>query len=110
MIRRHAKYRPKISSFGRRFGHLVVRPQLLGSAQNDQTSLSFFPNSFSPVRRADTLHVVGAYHDPTTCKVSAQNLLFWLSRVAPDAIVVIVGISLRFVRDSCVKCFFLISK
>jgi hypothetical protein len=93
MIRPHAKYRPQISSFGRRFGHLV-RPQLPGSAQNDQTSLSFFPKGFSPIHRADTLHVVGAYHGPTTCKVSAQHSLFWLSRVAPDAIVVIVGISL----------------
>jgi hypothetical protein len=36
----------------------------------------FFPNGFSPVRDADTLHVVGSYHDPTTCKVSYQNILF----------------------------------
>jgi hypothetical protein len=27
------------------------------------------------------------YHDPTTCKVSAQNLLFWSRRAAPDAMV-----------------------
>jgi hypothetical protein len=51
-------------------------PQLPGSAQNDQTSLYFFPNGFSLVCDADTLHVVGSYHDPITCKVSAQNSLF----------------------------------
>jgi hypothetical protein len=70
-----------------------VRPQLPGSAQNDQTSLSFFSNVFSPVRNADTLHVVGSCHNPTTCKVSAQHFLFWLSRVVPDAMVMVVGIS-----------------
>jgi hypothetical protein len=92
MIRPHAKNRPEISSFGRRFGHLV-HPQLPGSAQNDQMSLSFFSNDFSPVRDANTLHVIGSYHDLTTCKVSSQNSLFWLSRVVPDAMVMVVGIS-----------------
>jgi hypothetical protein len=93
MIRPHAKYRHREwASFGQRFGHLV-RPQLPGSAQNDQTSLSFFSNGFSPVRDADTLHVVKLYHDPTTCKVSAQNLLLWLSRMVPDDMVMVVGIS-----------------
>jgi hypothetical protein len=63
MIPSHAKYRPEISSFGRRFVHLV-RLQLPGrSAQNDQTSLSFFPNFFSPVRDTDTFHVVRSYYD-----------------------------------------------
>jgi hypothetical protein len=52
-----------------------------------------FPNGFSPVSNADTLHVVGSWHDPTTWKASAQNLLFWSSRAAPDAMVVIVRIS-----------------
>jgi hypothetical protein len=37
---------------------------------NDQTSFLFFPNGFLPaVHGADTLRVVGSYHDPTTCKV-----------------------------------------
>jgi hypothetical protein len=40
-IRPHAKYRPKRSSFCRRFGYLV-RPQLTGSAENDPTSFFFF--------------------------------------------------------------------
>jgi hypothetical protein len=53
----------------------------------------FFSNVFSPVRDADTLHVVKSHHDPTTCKVSAHNLLFWLSRVVPDAMVMVVGVS-----------------
>jgi hypothetical protein len=108
MIRPHAKYRPEISSFGRRFGHLV-HPQLPGSAQNDQASLSFFSNGFSPVHDADTFHVVESYHDPTTCKVSAQNALFWLSRVVPDAMVVmVVGISysIRVIRSGLVQEIF----
>jgi hypothetical protein len=45
-----------------------MRPQLPGSAQNDQT-FSFLPNGLSLVRDADTLHIVGSCHDPTTCKV-----------------------------------------
>jgi hypothetical protein len=40
-----------------------------------------FSEGFSPVRDADTLHVVGSYHDPTTCKVSPETidlvLTFW---------------------------------
>jgi hypothetical protein len=44
---------------------------------NDQTSFSFFPNSFLGVRGADTLYVVvGSYHDPTACKVSLPNRRF----------------------------------
>jgi hypothetical protein len=58
-----------------------------------------FPNGFSPVRNADTLHVVGSYHDPTTFKVSAQYMLIWPSRAAPDAMVVVLGIRLN-PRDS----------
>jgi hypothetical protein len=115
----------------------ILCPQLPGSAQNDQTfsffpnGLSlvcdaermagcrcfghlggsqafFFPNGFSPLRGADTLHVVGSYHDPTTCKVSEQNMLSWSSRAAPDAMVVLVGI--RVIRSGFVReMFFLIS-
>jgi hypothetical protein len=62
----------------------------------------FSPSGFSPVRAADTLHVVGSYHDPTTCKVLEQNILFWSSRAAPDAMVVLVGIHMirsGFVRE-----------
>jgi hypothetical protein len=59
-IRPHAKYRPKRSSFWRRFGHLV-RPQL-------------FLNGFSPIRDADTLHVVGSGHGSTSCKVSTKTI------------------------------------
>jgi hypothetical protein len=67
-----------------------------------------FPNGFSPVRDVDTLHVVGSYHDPTTCKVSEQNILFWSSRAAPDAMVVLVGI--HVIRSGFVReMFFLIS-
>jgi hypothetical protein len=81
MIRPHAKYRRKPSSFWRLFGHLV-RPQLPGSAQNDQT-FYFVPNGLSFVRDADNLHVAGSCgschdvagscHDPTTCKVSPKT-------------------------------------
>jgi hypothetical protein len=72
MIQPHAKYRRKPSSFWRHFGHLV-RPQLPGSAQNDQT-FSFFSNGLSLVRDADTLQVVGSCHYPTTtCKVSPKR-------------------------------------
>jgi hypothetical protein len=47
MIRPHAKYRRKLSSFWRRFGHLV-RPHLPGSAQNNQTSLPFLRTASRP--------------------------------------------------------------
>jgi hypothetical protein len=68
----------------------------------------FFPNGFSPVRDADTLHVAGSYHDPTTCKVSEQSILFWSNRAAPDAMVVLVGI--HVIRWGFVAgMFFLIS-
>jgi hypothetical protein len=93
IIRPYAKYRPKISSFGRRFGHLVRPQSCLGAHRMIKRRFLFFSNVFSPVRDADTLHVVGSYHDPTPCKVSAQNLLFLLSRVFPDAMVMVVGIS-----------------
>jgi hypothetical protein len=159
MIRPHAMYRRKPSSFWRNFGHLV-RPQLPESVQNDQTfsffetayrlfvtpilcmwsdhamirhamirphakyrpkrmagcrrfgngqiQFSFFLNGFSPVRDADTLHVVGSCHDPTTCKVSEQNILFWLSGAAQDAMVILVGI--HVIRSGFVReMFFLIS-
>ena len=87
-IRAHAKYRPKRSSFWQRFGHLV-RPQLPGSAQNDQTLYSFFPNGFPAVRGADTLHVVGSCHDPTPCQVTAETdcrmVSYWPSCAPPVA-------------------------
>jgi hypothetical protein len=60
IIQPHAKYRRKPSSFWRHFGHLV-RPQLPGSAQNNQT-FSFFSNGLSLIRDADTLQVVGSCH------------------------------------------------
>jgi hypothetical protein len=107
MIRPHAKYRPKRMAGCRRYGHLG-RSEVPASAPSGQMQFSFFPTGFSPVRDADTLHMVGSYHDPTTCKVSEQNILFWSSRAAPDAMVVLVGIHVihsRFVREM----FFLIS-
>jgi hypothetical protein len=68
----------------------------------------FFPNGFSPVCNADTLYVVGSYHNPTTCKVSEQNILFWSSRAALDAMVALVG--LHVIRSGFVReMFFLIS-
>jgi hypothetical protein len=35
--------------------------------------LFLFPNVFSPVCYATTLHVIGSYCDPITCKVAAKN-------------------------------------
>jgi hypothetical protein len=104
MIRPHAKYRPKRMAGCRRFGHLGCS-QVPASAPN---AVFFFPNGFSPVRDADTLHMVGSYHDPTTRKVSEQNILFWSSRAAPDAMVVLDGI--HVIRSGFVReIFFLIS-
>jgi hypothetical protein len=72
------------------------------------SAVFFFPNGFSPVCDADTLHVVGSYHDLTTCKVSEQNILFWLRRAAPDAKVILVRI--HVIRSGFVReMFFLIS-
>jgi hypothetical protein len=77
---------------------ILCAPSCLGAHKMIKRFLFFF----SPVRDADTLHVVGSYHDPTTCKVlSEQNILFWSSRAAPDAMVVLFVIHvirLGFVR------------
>jgi hypothetical protein len=35
--------------------------------------LFIFPNSFLPIFYAVTLHLIGSYHDPITCKVAAEN-------------------------------------
>jgi hypothetical protein len=70
MIRPHAKLQPKRTVGWCDIGHLVRR-QLLGSAQNDQTP---FLNGFPAVRGANTLHMVESYYDPTTCKVSLLNM------------------------------------
>jgi hypothetical protein len=59
-----------------------------GSAQNDRTSLFFFSNVFLPLYDANILHVVERA-GPSL----AYNLLFWLSRAVPDAMVMVVGIS-----------------
>jgi hypothetical protein len=59
------------------------------NTHNDQTLFSFFPNGFPTIHGADTLHVVvGSYHDPTTCKLSAETtrwLLTFSSSCAPPA-------------------------
>jgi hypothetical protein len=64
----------------------------------------------SPPRSTSLLTVMDVVN--ASCKVSVQNLLFWLSRVVPDALFMAVGICCRIhvIRRDLCTCFFLISK
>jgi hypothetical protein len=46
-------------------------------AQHGGKFLFIFPNGFPGIRGADTLHAVGSWYNPTTCKVSTENIQFW---------------------------------
>jgi hypothetical protein len=48
------------------------KPQNTFFTYHGQT-YSFFPNEFSSVRDAVTLHAIGSYHDPITCQVTAET-------------------------------------
>jgi hypothetical protein len=54
---------------------ILFAPSCLG-AHKMMNAISFFSDGFPGVRGAYGLHVVGSYHDPTTCKVSLPNMRF----------------------------------
>jgi hypothetical protein len=55
---------------------ILCAPSCLGAHKMMNAVFFFFSDGFPGVRGADTLHVVGSYHDPTTCKVSLPNMRF----------------------------------
>jgi hypothetical protein len=86
-------FEKKSTQYWMRVAHMYPTNHLQHNNNNkntisEQTLFSFFSNGFPAICGADTLHLVGSYHDRTTCKVSAETirwLLTFLSSCAPPA-------------------------
>jgi hypothetical protein len=73
MIRPYAKYQWRRTAGCQVFCHLV-RPQLDLGAHKMMQRRFVFPNGFPVDLDSGTSHAIVSYHDPTTRKVSSENI------------------------------------